>query len=244
MFISNLFHYITTLLIFYNLFFSSHSISGVPVEEHNPLSKVLLLSQSQTINARTGDNVTLKCDVSAQGRNLVHIWSRVNKNPNLPEIVLALNSDPFGNSDERVLFNTYSSDDNTLHYEMTLLNVSNETVGVYVCKFSAMKENVTYSLSVLEPPKIEVEKSVVQANKGEHVRLSCSAPNSPDAIITWTRNGSFPKVPASGNTISFVASQEFTGPFTCTATNQVGSSSGQVYLEVLCKFTLISKIVF
>uniref|UniRef100_A0A8C3DQA4 Hemicentin-1 n=1 Tax=Corvus moneduloides TaxID=1196302 RepID=A0A8C3DQA4_CORMO len=113
--------------------------------------------------------------------------------------------------------------------------------GMYICVATNIAGNVTQSvkLSVHVPPRIQRGPRVLKVQAGQRVELPCSAQGVPAPLVSWFRGrsvvptdgGQFLQSPDGALGISSVQLPD-AGVYTCVATNDVGSDTAEVTVQV------------
>ncbi|XP_066564116.1 roundabout homolog 4 isoform X2 [Amia ocellicauda] len=124
--------------------------------------------------------------------------------------------------------------------KLVILSAHKEDAGVFVCVASntvAVRESRAGRLSVLERPVFELRPQDTTVQLGDSVKFSCVAQGDPMPALHWSReqgtlpHGRYVVNPDHSLQIHYITAQD-TGRYTCTASNQVGSSSTSALLTV------------
>ena len=93
---------------------------------------------------------------------------------------------------------------------------------------------------LLVPPNVTVTSSasgpVVEDE--DSVSLNCEVDSNPESEIAWRKEGNRRVLSSSPLLDLGVVSRTDIGTYTCTATNQLGSSPGSVDVVTHCKYDL------
>ncbi|NXC61674.1 HMCN1 protein, partial [Aleadryas rufinucha] len=113
--------------------------------------------------------------------------------------------------------------------------------GMYICVATNIAGNVTQSvkLSVHVPPRIQRGPRVLKVQAGQRAELPCSVQGVPAPSVSWFRGrsavptdgGQFLQSPDGALAISSVQLPD-AGTYTCVATNEAGSDTAEVTLQV------------
>ena len=86
------------------------------------------------------------------------------------------------------------------------------------------------------PQVANVPHNVYTVNETNNVSMVCRADSEPQAMITWSKTGSN-EILADGEQFQiFNTSKHDDGAYICTASNNLGSDSRKVFLNVQSKF--------
>lgn len=99
----------------------------------------------------------------------------------------------------------------------------------------SLHDHVT-CLNFADAPSINIPSPTFTATLGQTFVLSCPAEGQPTPTIQWTPpdglNPNSYRMEANGDLTVFSAVAQSMGPYTCMATNSVGSMSSQIEVVV------------
>ncbi|KAM4662543.1 hemicentin-2 [Discoglossus pictus] len=137
---------------------------------------------------------------------------------------------------------TFLSNDNryTILADNTLLikDASQEDSGSYSCVASngLGTDEQSVTLTYMERPKATAVRASVQVAIGEDALLECATEGLPVPLVMWYKGDQEVTVPMSGTNIGTLKLQEVqeedAGEYTCVASNEAGTSSDVIQVEV------------
>ena len=117
---------------------------------------------------------------------------------------------------------------NNMELEKTGLKLTGSTVLNYFLS------SVTVPVSFTSTPVNQIVR------EGEETTFHCTATGNPTPVITWLKDE---KTVASGETLTFTASRNYSGHYLCSAENGLGVKiNASADLEVQCKIECFSPI--
>ena len=106
---------------------------------------------------------------------------------------------------------------------------AHRNIGIYNCHHVILISCFHFAA----PPKITHISANQTVNKGDNVKLNCTADGNPSPSISWTRLSDNSVVTMPLNRIR----RQDEGGYTCTANNGIGNPvSGDVFITVHCKY--------